>query len=466
MARVTPPPIDPVPTPPIQRGDRATFSSRVDAFIRWLTTAVAQFQAAATNVYNNTVDAFQSATSASTSAGNAAASAGQAATSATAASSSAAASEASSIASQGYAAGLSATSTTSLTISAGSKTFTGAGLVVKQFTVGQILRAVNPTNTAQWMAGAVTAYTSNGASSSLTLDVTDVNAATSGQTVANWSISISGVKGPQGATGGVNGGNLTGALNKRRATNDVASASTIDIWSGSGNYIGVTGTATITGFTAAPQAGASRRLLIAGLSFITSGANLSVKGGATSVPLPLYPGDEIYVVAETATKFQATVFRADGTSVAGGGRIVLQDLKTPGTSGGTVSGNQEIVRTLTTMVSNSIIGASLSANRFTLPAGMFEIWADAPCANPANHRISLWNVTDNVRAIVGSVGYTAVVTVMDRAVLYGQINLSSPKEFEIRHYFVNAANANNLGFPINQPGVPEIYTSVRATKLS
>lgn len=63
-----PPNITPVPQPPIQRGDRATFSGRVDAFIIWLAAAVAQFTAVATNVYNNAVEAFQSAAAAATSA--------------------------------------------------------------------------------------------------------------------------------------------------------------------------------------------------------------------------------------------------------------------------------------------------------------------------------------------------------------------------------------------------------------
>lgn len=75
-----PPSIAPVPTPPIQRGDRATFSSRVDAFIVWLTTAVSQFAAVSTNVYNNAAEAFQSAltaTSSATTASSAAATASQ-----------------------------------------------------------------------------------------------------------------------------------------------------------------------------------------------------------------------------------------------------------------------------------------------------------------------------------------------------------------------------------------------------
>ena len=72
MAQTPPPGIDPVPTPPIQRGDPATFSDRVDAFIRWLVNAVTQFGAVASNVYNNAVDAFNSATSAANSATSAA----------------------------------------------------------------------------------------------------------------------------------------------------------------------------------------------------------------------------------------------------------------------------------------------------------------------------------------------------------------------------------------------------------
>lgn len=70
MAVTTPPTIDPAPTAP-QRGDRTTFSSRLDAFITWLVTAVTQFGAVATNVFNNATDAATSASTASTAASNA-----------------------------------------------------------------------------------------------------------------------------------------------------------------------------------------------------------------------------------------------------------------------------------------------------------------------------------------------------------------------------------------------------------
>jgi len=50
---VTPPPITPVPLPAPQRGDRDTFSDRVDAFVTWLENAPEEFEALAQNVYDN-----------------------------------------------------------------------------------------------------------------------------------------------------------------------------------------------------------------------------------------------------------------------------------------------------------------------------------------------------------------------------------------------------------------------------
>lgn len=82
MAATPPPGITPAPTPAPQRGQRATFSGRVDAFVTWLTAAVAQFVALATNVYDNAVAAFGSATASAQFANDAAQQAGYALSSA------------------------------------------------------------------------------------------------------------------------------------------------------------------------------------------------------------------------------------------------------------------------------------------------------------------------------------------------------------------------------------------------
>lgn len=59
MPQTSPPAIAAPPAAP-SRGDRSTFSGRVDAFVSWMVTAVDQFGAVASNVYANAVDAYSS----------------------------------------------------------------------------------------------------------------------------------------------------------------------------------------------------------------------------------------------------------------------------------------------------------------------------------------------------------------------------------------------------------------------
>jgi hypothetical protein len=288
MAQTPPPGIDPVPTPPIQRGDRATFSARVDAFITWLVNAVTQFGATATNVYNNAVDAFASATTAST-----------AATTATGAAQSA--SDSAAIAAVS-ATGLTASSTSSLAIGTGTKAFTvPAG---KSFVAGIRVSAVNPSNPAQYMSGTVASY--SGTTLTVTVDIVGGSG-----TVATWNISVTGQRGADGAmgpAGGVAGGSLTGALNERQG-NEVALTSTPDIWGTGGNMFRLTGSGDILGYTDAPQIGAKREYLVTGNPRLVESANHIVSGGTQT----LSPGDIVDVRSETlVSRFRVTVRRRNG----------------------------------------------------------------------------------------------------------------------------------------------------------
>lgn len=294
MARTPPPPLDPFNEPAPQRGDRATFSERVDAFVMWLVTGVTQFAAVATNVFNNAVDAFTSATSAAQDASNASGSAVAAANSATNAANAAT--------------GLTASSTSSNDIGVGNKTF--AVPAGKMFTPGVRVSAVNPGNSAQWMSGPVVSY------SGTTL-VVGVDATNSSGTVATWNISVTGqrgVAGSAGPAGGVAGGNLTGSLNRLRSPS-VAVTSTPDIWAPAGNLVPLTGSGTITGFPNAPQAGAERTLLMSEANqtvTFQNGGGLIVFGG-TQVART---NDEVDITAIGTNYFRVQVRRSNGLSSA------------------------------------------------------------------------------------------------------------------------------------------------------
>ena len=75
--------------------------------------------------------------------------------------------------------------------------------------------------------------------------------------------------------------------------------------------------------------------------------------------------------------------------------FIIRDEKDQGTAGGSSSVGVNI-RDLNTEIVNTITGAILGTNQFTLPAGTFEIIAKAPNAAAGVNRIYLFNVTDYV----------------------------------------------------------------------
>ena len=162
-----PTPITPLPTAP-SRADPANFPARADAFLSALGTFGTQLNAAATNAFNNATEADQDATAAAASATSASSSATAAAASATTALN---------------APGTSGTSTTSLTIGTGSRTFTTQ--TAKAWVVGQFVLISNSASPANWMLGYISAY--NTGTGAMTVEVQNTNGSGS---AATWNISL------------------------------------------------------------------------------------------------------------------------------------------------------------------------------------------------------------------------------------------------------------------------------------
>lgn len=135
-----------------------------------------------------------SAGAAAGSAGAASGSAGAAAASAGAASGSASAAAQSAIDAAAFAAALVGTSTTSVLIATGSKSFT-TGLS-KQWSAGQFISVASAANTANYMHGQVASY--NPATGALDITVTDIGGS---GTFADWNIAVSGTQGTSGSPG-------------------------------------------------------------------------------------------------------------------------------------------------------------------------------------------------------------------------------------------------------------------------
>lgn len=145
------------------------------------------------------------------------------------------------------------------------------------------------------------------------------------------------------------------------------------------------------------------------------------------------------------------------------GYMLVRDEKSSGRSGGSTSVGAN-VRTLNTVVSNNIAGASLASNQVTLPAGTYRISADPSVLTSNIHRAYLYNVTDSAVAILGKSANgtdTAASEGIDSiSTIRGRITIASPKVFEVRHY---TNQAGNFGAAVSNSGV-EVYTTLEIIK--
>lgn len=153
------------------------------------------------------------------------------------------------------------------------------------------------------MFGLITSY--NSTSGAATISVTAKNGS---GTISAWTIVTTS---QSGVTLGSN--TFTGFQNFARATVS-ASATTSDIWNALGNQINFTGSPTVTGFPAAPQAGASRKLICTGACSFTAGANMLIDGVSSGNTVVCAQNDIIHVEAVSTTRFRLTRVRYDGLS--------------------------------------------------------------------------------------------------------------------------------------------------------
>jgi len=269
-------------TPPFPAlADRTTgdYNGRAFAFgTHMADTFNGELLAVAENVLNNATEAYQDALAAEESAASAKADAESAARDAATAAS---------------APGTNATSTTSMALGLGTKTFTlvQAG---KLFGKGNTVTVAAPTGD-NWMAGPITSF--NPTAGEMTVNVTNISGS---GTFTDWRISLAGAAG------------LTGVVNELRA-NNVASASTVNLTAATGNLVHITGTTTITAFTLA--SGAERSVIFDGALTLTNGAGLLLPGAANIVTAA---GDRALVRGDSNGAIVTHYQRASGLPVVGG----------------------------------------------------------------------------------------------------------------------------------------------------
>jgi hypothetical protein len=146
--------------------------------------------------------------------------------------------------------------------------------------------------------------------------------------------------------------------------------------------------------------------------------------------------------------------------------LYVEDQKPSGTPGGSSTVGTQ-VRTLNTVVRNTISGASLSSNQITLPAGTYYVLASAPCHKSEVHKVFLYNATSGSVLLTGSSEYARVATeAQTRSFVGGFFTLSATSALELRHYVAVSASTIGLGVAVSLAGHNEVYSQVYIEKVA
>jgi hypothetical protein len=197
---------------------------------------------------------------------------------------------------------------------------------------------------------------------------------------------------------------------------------------------------------------------VTALTIATGYRKLTIGSAWGTSPSPFVDGDNILMHFDRAGDLGAT------GPVYTHGVLHVRDEKAANTGGGTATVSTWNTRTLNTVKKNSISGASLSANRVTLPVGTYEVYASAPaCGSSITHKIKLQNITDNTPTLVG--GGISGGLPGGRSEILGMFDITgSSKQFEIQHWIVTASNGDTLGYPVGAE--VEVYAEVLFKKVA
>jgi hypothetical protein len=198
-----------------------------------------------------------------------------------------------------------------------------------------------------------------------------------------------------------------------------------------------------------------------GVTFDASNSTLTLPDGSVSLAK----------LSATGTKDATTFLRGDNTFAEAGGifesqLLHVRDEKSSGTAAGTATSGSFETRTLNTVMTNEISGASLASNQITLPAGTYYINAKAPCRNVDGHKIKLRNTTDSSDTLIGTNAQSqAAGYILTQSFISGRFTIASEKVFEIQHRVEATQATYGFGNAITF-GVVEVYTDVQIWKVA
>ena len=201
-----------------------------------------------------------------------------------------------------------------------------------------------------------------------------------------------------------------------------------------------------------------------------------VLGNTLDVGVPSDNTVSLAKLTATGTKDATTFLRGDNTFAEAGGKFESQlfhvrDEKSANTGGGAFTSGSWQTRTLNTVMTNEISGASLSSNQITLPSGTFFISAKAPASHCNSHQVFWYNTSDSSEVLTGQNTYNSTAGTAEsttHSFVTGRFTIASSKVFELRHRINSNSPTVGLGRDYGGSNTPphELYSDVNIWKVA
>jgi hypothetical protein len=140
--------------------------------------------------------------------------------------------------------------------------------------------------------------------------------------------------------------------------------------------------------------------------------------------------------------------------------IHVRDEKPANTQGGAFNSGAYRTRTLNTVKTNTITGASLASNQITLPAGTYWIQAVAQAWAVDSHKAKLYNTTTSADVLVGfSLPASSAGLTGSSSNVNGQFTLTATSVLELQHRCQTTQATAGFGL-VSNFGDIEVYAEV------
>jgi hypothetical protein len=244
----------------------------------------------------------------------------------------------------------------------------------------------------------------------------------------------------------------TGVLSGCEVTAQAVPDMTVAVAAGS-VAVGATRVAVAAGNVAVAADPANPRFTLIVVS--SAGVKSAVAGVAAATPaFPGIPASSVVLAAVYIPAADAAIASnqiVDKRVLLSTDLVVhVRDEKASGTDGGTFTSGAWQTRTLNTVKTNDIAGASLAANELTLPAGTYEVEAYAPAHDVTRHQARLYNVTGAAELALGSnENADPGDAVQSTSRVRGRFTLAGTSNVRLEHRCSSTNSGNGFGFSVS-----------------